>query len=73
MEAWHGCELEALYSTCFRGQLAASQDLGNGERPGFGAGVYVHRRSNAHMAGSYTRYVPLCRDGILWSVKWELV
>eukprot|EP00969_Alexandrium_andersonii_P208779 9220673-Alexandrium_andersonii.AAC.1 len=66
MEAWQGCKLEALYSICVHGKLAASQDQGNGERPGFGAGVYVHRKSNQHLAGSYIRYVPLCRDGVLW-------
>eukprot|EP00969_Alexandrium_andersonii_P230655 10186344-Alexandrium_andersonii.AAC.1 len=50
------------------------QDQGHGERPGFGAGVYAHNNSKQHLAGSYNiRYVPLCRDGVLCGVKWELV
>eukprot|EP00969_Alexandrium_andersonii_P371550 15479776-Alexandrium_andersonii.AAC.1 len=50
----------------------ASQDSDKGERPGFGAGVYVHNANNRHLAESYVRYVPLFRDGYLWTVKWEL-
>eukprot|EP00969_Alexandrium_andersonii_P086223 3801136-Alexandrium_andersonii.AAC.1 len=50
----------------------ASQDEEAGERPGFGAGVYVHKASNKRLAESYVRYVPLFRDGQLWTVKWEL-
>eukprot|EP00969_Alexandrium_andersonii_P178147 7877278-Alexandrium_andersonii.AAC.1 len=53
--------------------LAASSDRQNGERLlREHKGVYVHQGKTAHKAGSYVRYTPVCRDGILWSAKWEV-
>ena len=71
--AWHGCKLEALYSIMYHGRLAASCDAERGDRFFPEApGVYCHGDGNKEKALNYTRFVPLCRDGVVWSAKWEL-
>jgi len=72
-KAWHGCKFEALYSILYCGRLAASADADYGERFNDAApGVYVHKDSLSHKVGFYMRFVPLCRDGIFWSARWEV-
>lgn len=71
--AWHGCKLEGLYSIMYHGKLFASRSAALGERfSGVAPGVYVHKDVTAAKAGNYTRFVPLCKDGVCWAAKWEL-
>lgn len=71
--AWHGCKMEALYSIMYHGQLAASCDAERGDRFHPQApGVYCHKDVTMHKAGTYSRCVPLFRDGVFWCAKWEL-
>ena len=57
----------------YHGRLAPSCDASRGHRFFAGCpGVYVHKDSTAHKVGNYTRFVPLCSDGIFWAAKWEL-
>jgi len=74
VKAWHGCKVEALYSIMYHGQLRESRNAGRGERF-FGQfpGVYVHKDGTKHKTGSYTRFVPLCRDGVYWATVWEVM
>mmetsp|Transcript_52875 Transcript_52875/g.97547 ORF Transcript_52875/g.97547 Transcript_52875/m.97547 type:complete len:1023 (-) Transcript_52875:89-3157(-) len=71
--AWHGCKMEGLYSIMYHGKLFASCDESRGHRLlGNLHGVYAHKDLTEAKAGNYTRFVPLCRDGVFWAAKWEL-
>ena len=55
------------------GCLAPSCDAEEGHRYFAGApGVYMHKDKTAHKADNYTRFSPLCDDGVFWATKWEL-
>ena len=69
VEAWHGCKLEGLYSILYHGCLRESQDRMLRGVPG----VYVHKKGTKHKADNYSRFFPLCDDGVFWSAKWELM
>ena len=32
----------------------------------------MHKQETAIKANNYTRFVPLCNDGVFWRVKWEV-
>ena len=71
--AWHGCKLEALYSIMYHGKVNSSSHSGQGHRffdnePG----IYLHKQKTAIKADGYTRFVPLCKDGVFWRAKWEV-
>lgn len=74
MRAWHGTKIEALFSIMYHGRLAASQDTESGDRFFEGKpGVYVHKDETGEKAEYYSRFIPLRRDGVFWSVKWEVM
>lgn len=71
--AWHGCKLEALYAIMYHGRLLAScnadrQNAHGNDTPG----VYCHRDAIKDEALNCAPFVPLCRDGVFWSVMWEV-
>ena len=71
--ARHGCKFEALYSIMYHGQLWPSYDRGQGHRLlGDVSGIYCHSPAYAHKAENYSRFMPLCKDGVFWCCKWEL-
>ena len=71
--AWHGSKVEALYSTMYYGELFVSDDIEKGHRFREGRpGIYVHSAAFAKKAENYTRFTPLCDDGVMWAAKWEV-
>ena len=71
--AWHGSKIEALYSIMYHQEINSSEDAERGHRflenkPG----VYCFKDELRSKAAYYARYVPLFRDGVFWSVTWEL-
>ena len=70
--AWHGCKLEALLSIMYTGKLRASTST-TGDRIKKGVqAVYCHGDGEASQAWEYSRWVPLCGDGVFWCAVWEL-
>ena len=58
----------------FDGKLVESADKSQGDRFLDGApGVYVHKDGTSHKAENYTRYTPLCDDGVFWAAKREVL
>ena len=57
----------------YHGQLWPSNDVGQGHRLlGDVSGIYCHSSANSQKAENYSRFMPLCNDGVFWSCKWEL-
>ena len=71
-KAWHGCKLEALYSILYHGRLRESRKLGDRWLQGL-PGVYVHKKKTARKAENYMRFTPLCKDGMYWAAKGEVL
>ena len=71
-KAWHGCKLEALYSILYHGRLRESRKLGDRWLQGL-PGVYVHKPQTARKAENYMRFTPLCKDGVYWAAKGEVL
>ena len=71
--AWHGCKLEALYSIMYQGKLLPSDNPDRGQRfhPGR-PGVYVHKDGTCYKTLGYSRFTPLCQDGVFWAAIWEV-
>ena len=71
--AWHGTRMEALYSIMYHQEIYPSKDAKSGHRMVDNKpGVYCFGDEHRGKAEYYARYVPLFRDGIFWSVTWEL-
>ena len=72
--AWHGSNIEALYSVIYHGKLIVSRDRTRGERcfddtPG----VYVHKDGTQHKADNYITFARIAKDShAFWAVKWEV-
>ena len=57
----------------YYGELFVSDDIDKGHRFLEGRpGIYVHSTAFAKKAENYTRFTPLCDDGVMWSAKWEV-
>ena len=71
---WHGCKIESLYSILYHGKLHESCDRTQGDRFLTDApGVYLHKDGTSRKAENYTRFTPLCGDGVFWAAKWEVL
>ena len=65
--AWHGCNLEALYSIMYHGELFESSDDSPSQRYLICApGIYVHKTGTKVKAENYIDFTPLCNDGEFW-------
>ena len=74
LRAWHGTKIESIWSIVHHGCLLSSGVNVMRERTKQSlVGVYAHNDATHKKAENYMRFVPLCKDGVFWAVKIELM